>query len=148
MPRPFIVCFTESDIEDIQLTLVYAENAEHALDKYAAAVGIKEDKFLEYVYDRAEHLSLAENFWLREDYELEEYEATGKILIDEAEFRRRVVEFFGENREYAALYLEYYYSNREPGQGDFPAEMLQYIWFEAQWAEVLVADLDELPAIE
>lgn len=148
MFRPFIVSFTESAIEDTRLSLVYAENEEHALDKFAAQVGIHEENFLEYVYDRAENLSLAENFWLREDHELEEYEATGKVLIDEAEFRQRVVEFFGENREFAALYLEYYYNNREPGQGEFPAEMLQYIWFEAEWAEVLVVALDDLPVIE
>lgn len=148
MPRQYIVGFSESDIEDIRLALVHAENAEHALDKYAAEVGIKEEKFIEYVYDRAVDLSLAENFWLREDYELEEYVITGKILIDEAEFRRRVKEFFGENRVYAEQYLEYYYNNHESGQGDFPAEMLLYIWFEAQWADVLVVALDDLPVIE
>jgi len=148
MPKQYIVCFTESDIEDTQLTLVNAENEEHALDKYAAAIGIKEEKFIEYVYDRAVYLSLAENFWLREDYELEEFEATGKVLIDDEEFKRRVKEFFGENKEYAEQYLEYYYSNREPAEGNFPPDMLEYIWFEAQWADVLVAPLDELPVIE
>ncbi len=148
MPRQYIVGFSESEIEDIHLALVNAENPEHALDKYAAEIGIKEEKFIEYVYDRAVELSLAENFWLREDYELEEYEKSGRVLIDEAEFRRRVKEFFGENREYAEQYLEYYYSNREPVQGNFPDEMLVYIWFEAQWADVLVVALDDLPVIE
>jgi hypothetical protein len=148
MPQQFIVGFTESGLEDVQLTIVNGENEEHALDKYARAVGIKEEHFIEYVYDRAVHLTLAENFWLREEHELDEYEATGRVMINDAAFRQRVNEFFGENRDYAERYLEYYYGNRDLTQGDFPEDMLIYIWFEAQWAEVLVAPLAGLPVIE
>lgn len=148
MPQKFIVGFTESEIEDIQLTLVIAENPEHALDKYAKAIGIKEPHFLDYIYDRSFNLTLAQDLWLQEDYELEEYETTGKVLIDDNAFQQRVKAFFGGNQDFAMMYLEYYYSNREPGENPFPPDMLQYIWFEAEWAEVLVAPLSDLPVIE
>jgi hypothetical protein len=148
MDKQYIVGFTESTLEDIQLTLVNAENEEHALDKFALQVGIKEPKFIEYVYDRSVNLSFAENFWLMMESEQEEFDATGNIIIDDEHFKERVRDFFGDNREWASLFIDYYFSD-QPAQDDlFPDEMLIFIWFEAEWAEVMVASLEDLPVIE
>lgn len=148
MAKQYIVGFAESALEEVQLTRVIAENEEHALDKFAEAVGIKEPKFIEYVYDRSINLSFAENFWLREEYEAEEFDSTGSVLIDDVEFKQRVREFFGDNRDWADLYIDYYFSDEDEQRDSFPKEMLIYIWFESEWAEVMVADLDELPVVE
>lgn len=142
MARKYIVGFSESAIEDVQLTIVNAENPEHALDKFAVGIGIKEPKFIEYVYDRPV-------IWLATDEEIEEYDETGVLTIDDEELKRRVKEFFGENTDYAQAYLDYYYSDQKASEDTFPKDMLLYIWFESDWAaDVLVAPLDELPVIE
>jgi len=69
-------------------------------------------------------------------------------LIDDVEFKQRVREFFGDNRDWADLYIDYYFSDEDEQRDSFPKEMLIYIWFESEWAEVMVADLDELPVVE
>lgn len=148
MSTAYIVGFTESSIEEISLTIVHANNAEHALDKFASAVGIKESKFIEYVYDRSIEVSLAENFWLQTEEEIEAYEKDENVLVDTVEFDRRVKEFFGSNQDFATLYLDYYHSDRSTTDDLFPDEMLTYIWFEAEWAEVVVAALDDLPVVQ
>lgn len=148
MVKQYIVGFAESALEEIGLTLVNAENEEHALDKFAEQVGIIEPKFIEYVYDRSINLSFAENFWLREEYEAEEFESTGKVLIDETEFRNRVEQFFGENKDWSDQYLKYYYSEQQAGEDTFSKDMLTFIWFESEWAEVVIAPLESLPVIE
>jgi hypothetical protein len=148
MPKQFIVGFTESAIEDVALTVVYAENAEHALDKFAEHVGIREEKFLEYVYDRSANLAFPENFWLQDEEELEAFENDGTLLVDQDEFKRRVKEFFGQNRDFSDLYLKYHSSDQPAAPDMFPKEMLLFIWFEVDWNEVLVAAYEELPVIE
>jgi len=148
MAKQYIVGFSQSDIEDVLLAVVYAENEEHALDKYARSIGIREEDFIQYVYDRSVTVSLAENFWLREGYEQEAYDSTGEVMIDDEGFKQRVKEFFGTNTDYTDQYLAYYYSDREPGDVTFPDDMLTYIWFEAEWSEVLVVPLQDLPVIE
>jgi hypothetical protein len=90
-------------------------------------------------------MSFAENFWLQTEGEETLFDKTGRIVIDDEEFKKRVRAFFGGHRDYAERYIAYYFDAEDrPKSGPFPPEMLIYMWVKSDFSRVTAVELDDL----
>jgi hypothetical protein len=117
----------EDSYEDGSMFRVLAKNKKEALNKFAN-VFYKFDKiFLEDVYIKSVNMSFAEKFFFQTDIETKTFCETGKVLINENEFKKRVKLFFDKNEKYSEIYLNYYL-NESDEKTIFPDEMLLFMW--------------------
>ena len=142
----FIVVTGEDTFNNGQtLYLVSANDEKEALIKYAEQVAITDDDFLHYAYDVTMNAGFAEHFWVMSD------EGDGN-----SEFSKNaVIEFFGENKDFAESYIKFYTSyleafdkgEEEYEYEDFPKEMLAHIFVNTNWSYANSFDLRKLKTI-
>jgi hypothetical protein len=134
----YIVGHSESNFGEQDFVVLSAENEQDAIKKFLDLYGIKEDIFLEHVYDRSINFSFAEHFWLVTDNENEHFENTGEVLIDKDIFNQRVRDFFGHHSDYANSYINHYWSDKEykPEEKLFSDGMLIYIWMQSDFGSI------------
>ena len=106
--------FDLNNIDPDTMLITNAVTPEGAKQNYAFEVGIKEQWFQEDVYDRSVNMSFAERFFLQSEVELDRFSKDGTILIDDAEFERRVRRFFGSRPPWARLYLSMWNDQETP----------------------------------
>ena len=87
-------------------------------------------EFLEYIYSLVPNASFAEQFWFQTEDENAALEEKGEIIIDKDTFNKRVRDAFGQNQDYAEMYLEYYWGNEENKdyKSKFSDKMLMFMW--------------------
>jgi hypothetical protein len=147
MPK-YLVCFSQSPFEEQEFKIINASSENEAIDKYIKVFAVTDNDFLEYVYDKSVSTSFAENFWMQTEEENIIFHETAQITIGDGEFNKRVRAFFGRHRDYAKLYIDYYYSDKDsPGIDQFPEEMLVYIFVNSNHSQVTAVKLDDIGEI-
>jgi hypothetical protein len=138
------VGFSESEAQEQDFKMIEASSANEAIDTFIQTFAIAEDLFVEYVYSRSVNMSFAENFWVQTEGEETLFHKTGRIVIDDEEFKKRVRAFFGGHRDYAERYIAYYFDAEDrPNTGSFPQEMLIYMWVKSDFSGVTAVELDD-----
>ena len=138
------VGFSESEAQEQDFKMIEASSANEAIDTFIQTFAIAEDLFVEYVYSRSVNMSFAENFWLQTEGEETLFNKTGRIVIDDEEFKNRVRAFFGRHRDYAERYIAYYFDAEDRAKsGHFPQEMLIYMWVHSDFSGVTAVELDD-----
>ncbi len=124
--------------------LVDAKTKEEAINKFANFYVKDDEAFKEYVFERCVNMSFAEKFWMETDEETSHFMETGEVLINEAEFQKRVALFFKDHPTYSEQYLNYYL-NEDVSSDTLCEELLIFIWM-AEWDErsYLVVDLNQI----
>jgi hypothetical protein len=141
----YLVCFSQSSFEEQEYKIVNASSENEAIDKYIKVFGVTDNDFLEYVYNKSVNTSLAENFWMQTEEEDIIFNETAQIIIGDDEFKKRVRAFFGRHRDYAGLYIDHYFSDKDsPGFDQFPEEMLVYIYVNSAHSQVTAVKLDDI----
>jgi len=147
MPK-YLVCFSQSPFEEQEFKIINASSENEAIDKYIKVFAVTDNDFLEYVYDKSVSTSFAENFWMQTEEENIIFHETAQITIGDGEFNKRVRAFFSSHRDYAELYIDHYYSDQDsPGIGQFPEEMLVYIFVNSNHSQVTAVKLDDIGEI-
>jgi hypothetical protein len=148
MPK-YLVGYDEDPFGDQDFVIVNAADEDEAIERFIKTVAITEDIFLEHIYEKAVNMSLAEMFWFQTEDEMDRFMQEGEVVISVEEFERRVKEFFGPHADFAARYLEYYFSEDDEIPSElFPEEMLMYIWSESDWADdVIAVPLDDVEEV-
>lgn len=140
----YLVGFSESEAQEQDFKMIEASSENEAIDTFIQTFAIAEDIFVEYVYSRSVNMSFAENFWLQTEGEETLFNKTGRIVIDDEEFKKRVRAFFGGHRDYAERYIAYYFNAEDcPNTGPFPQEMLIYMWVHSDFSGVTAVELDD-----
>ena len=143
MPK-YLVGFSDSEYQEQDSKMIDALSENEAIDKFIKVFAIAEDIFVEYVYSKSINCSIAEQFWLQTEDENTLFNKTGQIVIDDEEFKKRVRAFFGRHRDYADLYIDYYFSAEDrPKTGHFPEEMLIYMWVNCDFGHVTAVELKD-----
>ena len=143
----YLVGFSESEAQEQDFKRIEASSENEAIDTFIQAFAIADDLFVEYVYSRSVNLSFAEHFWMQTEGEATLFEKTGRIGIDDEEFKKRVRAFFGRHHDYAERYMAYYFDAEDrPKTGPFPQEMLVYIWVNSDFSNVTAVELDDSEA--
>ena len=125
--------FQPDDTDPDLMLITNAATPEGAKQNYAYKVGIKEKWFIGDVYDRCVNMSFAERFFLQTRKESAQFTMDGTILIDDAEFERRVRCFFGDRPPWARRYLAMWNDRETPGdmlseRHPFPDDMLIFMY--------------------
>jgi hypothetical protein len=143
----YLVGFSDSESPEQDVKRIEASNENEAIDKFIQAFAIADDLFVEYVYSRSVNMSFAEHSWLQTEGEDTLFSKTGRIVIDDEEFKKRVRAFFGRHRDYAERYIAYYFDAEDrPKTGHFPQEMLVYMWVHSDFSRVTAVELDDSEA--
>jgi hypothetical protein len=146
MPK-YLVCFSKSPFEEQEFKIVNTSSESEAIDKYIK-VFVTDNDFLTYVYDKSVNMSFAENFWMRTEDENIIFHKTARVIIGDEEFKKRVRAFFSRHLDYAELYIDHYFSDKDsPSVDPFPEEMLVYIWVNSNYSDVTVVKLDDIGEI-
>lgn len=127
------------------LYLISAKDEKEALTKYAEHIAVTDDDFLYYAYSVSMDEGVAGHFWVMGD------EGNGSMEFSKDE----VIEFFGENKDFAKSYIKFYTSyleafdkdEEEFEYEDFSKEMLAYIFINSNWSYVRAFDLKKLKTI-
>ena len=147
MPK-YLICFSESPFEEREFKIVNAASENEAIDKYIKVMAITDNDFLAYVYDKSVNTSFAENFWMQTEEEALIFHETARIIIGDEEFKKRIRTFFSKHRDYAELYINHYYSNKDsPRIDQFPEEMLVCIYVNSGHSQVTAVKLDDIGVI-
>ena len=147
MPK-YLVCFSKSPFEEQEFKIVNASSESEAIDKYIKVFAVTDNDFLNYVYDKSVNTSFAENFWMQTEDEDIIFHETAQIIIEDEEFKKRVRAFFRRHRDYAELYIDHYYSDKDSLRIDqFPEEMLVYIYVNSGHSQVTAVKLDDIGEI-
>jgi hypothetical protein len=85
----YLVGFSDSESPEQDFKMIEASSANEAIDTFIQTFAIAEDLFVEYVYSRSVNMSFAENFWLQTEGEDTLFNKTGRIVIDDEEFKKR-----------------------------------------------------------
>jgi hypothetical protein len=150
MSRKYLVGSGDSEFKEQGFAIVNADNPQEALIKYVRVIGVYEDTFLGYLYEKSVNMSFAENFWLQKEEEQELFNDNGSIEVDDDEFKRRVRDFFKEHHDFASHYINYYFGDYldTPEPDYFPVEMRVFMFLNDTWAEGFIAipmtDLQEI----
>ncbi len=140
----YLVGFSESEAQEQDFKMIEASSENEAIDTFIQTFAIAEDLFVEYVYSRSVNMSFAEQFWLQTEGEDTLFNKTGRIVVDDEEFKKRVRAFFGRHRDYAERYIAYYFDAEDcPNTGPFPQEMLIYMWVYSDFSGVTAVELDD-----
>ena len=140
----YLVGFSESESQEQDFKMIEASSENEAIDTFIQTFAIAEDIFVEYVYSRSVNMSFAENFWMQTESEETLFDKTGRIAIDNEEFKQRVRVFFGRHCDYAERYIAYYFNAEDcPNTGPFPQEMLIYMWVHSDFSRVTAVELDD-----
>ena len=144
----YLVCFSQSPFEEQEFKIVNASSENEAIAKYVKVFSVTDNDFLEYVYDKSVNTSFAENFWMQTEDEKIIFHKTAKLIIGDEEFKKRIMAFFNSHRDYAELYIDHYYSDKDsPGIDPFPEEMLTYIYVKSGHSQVTAVKLDDIEEI-
>lgn len=125
--------FQSDDTDPDRMLITNAATPEGAKQNYAYKMGIKEQWFQEDVYTRSVNMSFAERFYLQSQEELDRFSVDGTILIDQAEFERRVRRLFASRPPWARLYLSMWNDQETPQDmlhvtHPFPDDMLIFMY--------------------
>jgi hypothetical protein len=153
MNNKFFVGIADSMFEEGSFCIVSASNTEEAINKFIEYYAIRSENLMKYIYDKSINMSFAEGFWFQTKKEHKHFESTGEKSIKNKEFKHRITQFFGEHRDFAKMYLDFYFSEDDYFTDDwhflkdnvkeehrFPAEFFVYIWKNSDWAEVVAFD--------
>ena len=125
--------------------VVQADSKELALEQYIGQVGIRDEAFIEHVYDRSIGTGFAKSFYLMTPEDNERFWTTGQPPIDVTELSQRVATFFGAYHEFADLYTRYLL-NEDDNQ--FPDDMLFYIYWQlhdsGNWTQLEVIPVQDV----
>lgn len=128
-----------------------ASSKDEAIDKYISQIEIHSELFLEHLYDKSVNMSFAEHFWLQTEVEQKHFMSNeGDVRTTDEQFEQRVKSFFGEYKDYSALYLDWYF-DMDRGSDDvkFPTEMLLYIRYNSpDWSRPFAMRLDRIKEIK
>jgi len=161
MNNKFFVGVAESMLEEGDFCIVSASNTEEAIDKFIRYYAVKDEDLVGHIYDKSINMSFAEVFWFQTKKEHKHFESTGERSIKNKEFKHRVTKFFGEHRDFAKMYLDFYFGEDDYFTDDgqflkdnikeehqFPAEFFAYIWKNSNnWAKVVAFDLTAIEEI-
>lgn len=138
----FIVGGPDSGLEQQDFVIIRAISKEDALNLYARKIGIQDETFLEFVYEKSANVSFAERFWLETEQERQEFSSGGDFVDDEV-FSQRVRLFFREHSEWAETFLEAYFGDSpdEP-MSDFPKDMFLFMFMESWVNDVLAIEIE------
>ena len=147
MPK-YLVCFSQSLFKEREFKIVNASNENEAIAKYVKVFAVTDNDFLEYVYDKSVNTSFAENFWMGTENENIIFHETAQVITGNEEFKKRVRAFFNSHRDYAELYIDHYYSDKDrPIADPFPEEMLVYIYVNSGHSQLTAVKLDDIEEI-
>lgn len=150
MKHKYLVGMKNREFEERDFKIVSAQSEEDAIVKFLHNRLEDEPHFKEYLYDKSVNMSFAERFWLQSREEQERFSRNeGQLSINEDDFEKRARQFFAERTDFANLYLNFYYSDDEvpPAGGEFPTEMLVYIWLKNGNENILVIPIEDIPEI-
>ena len=150
MRHRYLVGFSEREFAKGEFRIITATNLSEAINAFIRNVGVKDENFLGYVYDKAVNLSFAEHFWVQDEDEVSSFTKSRAVEINEEDFKRRVREFFGGHDDFADLYLNSYFEDDDSStiNHDFPDEMLVYIWDNHDWSSLTAFDLAHVEEIQ
>jgi len=124
------------------LFIVNAINQDKAIEIFSDFFSLKDGLFLEHIYTKCVNDGFACKFWLKTKKENEHFmKNNAEVLTTDEQFKNRVRKYFGNEKEWAELYLNFYFSdnwgfNFETGLTDykFPDEMVKFLWIkEINW---------------
>ena len=114
MLEKYLIGSDDMQFVEAAFAVVSASSREEALDIYIDRVATHDETFRTYVYRREE------GFW-----------AKSRRFPGDSSLQERIDLFFGERRDYAALFSECFFDTDtypESITREFPQEMLSYIW--------------------
>jgi hypothetical protein len=137
MSQQFLVELIDALDDDPPFARIPAPDAPTAIWIFLTMITPTDEPFLQYVYATSITLSFAEYFWIRTDAD-DALLMQGALHVSDDAFAERVQRFFGARRDYAELYLRYYFSadGAAPPRGSFPPEMLAFIWLHTRYGAV------------
>jgi hypothetical protein len=161
MSNKFFVGIAESMIEEGDFCIVSASNTEEAINKFIEYFAVRSENLMKYVYDKSINMSFAAGFWFQTKKENKHFQSTGEKSIKNKEFKHIITQFFGEHRDFAKMYLDFYFSEDDyisdnwdflkdnvKEEHQFPAEFFAYIWKNSNnWAKVVAFDLTAIEEI-
>jgi hypothetical protein len=143
----YLVGISDFNFEEAKLVIINAENKQNAIEKYIANIEIKDEIFLENVYDSAYNMSYAEQLYV---------DNNGTYLFDDCGnpryshdeidkfFNNNVRKLFKGNEEWYNLYM--FMTNQEEGEEKivFPDEMLIHMYKNSNCIdEILCFDMEK-----
>lgn len=139
----FIVGGTDSEFSQQDFVIIRAASKQDALNLYAHEIGIQDQTYLEFIYEKTVNMSFAEQFWLETDEEKRRFDSGGDVVATDEVFRERVKAFFRDHPEWGEIYLDAYFggSPDEP-MSDFPGDMLLFIFSETWINDVLAIEIE------
>jgi len=123
------------------LLIVKAASKEEAVGKYGLWAGIKEEWFLDFVYDCWGVDGFAFQLWRTGRGDIEQVQRPTS-----QEFRKKVGVFFGDRADFAEMYFAYYRDDQM--ECIFPDEMLLYVWQHAEWHGIRAFLLDDIARLD
>ena len=146
----FLIGDGESALAERQFKVVEAEDADGALETYITEVAIRDDHFIEHIYTRGVNRGFGKKFYLVTPEDNEKFWTTGEPPVSKEVFGERVREFFGDNGNFADLYLQFYFIDPTQSRTSvmFPDDMMVFIFDHLRetedWMALEVIPLDDV----
>jgi hypothetical protein len=116
-----------------RIALVRAEDPDEARrlfwDRYAARDAAQSSYEWEYLKTKAVNDGYCEQFWLYTQEEKAAFRANGDVIATDDQFKSRVREWFGDEVEFAEMYLNAYFEDPESVmiESKLPTALLAYV---------------------
>lgn len=144
MSQHFLVELIDTLDDAPTFARIVAPDADTAITSFLTTFAPTHQLFLDYVASTTVTLSFAESFWIQTDAE-DDLFAQGQLPLNDGVFAARVQQFFGEHRDYADLYLTYYFNAEsiDSPRPNFPPAMFAYIWRHTNFSELRALPVGE-----
>lgn len=144
----YLVGYGEHEFKDGDFYLVDAPTREDAIAAFALNIGIREEAWIEWIYERVANDCFAERFWLTNKATPGYDKQIGRYLATPEQFVANVRQFFGPRQDFAQMYLYIWNESDEPTISvEFPTDMQVYMWLNSEWREDSAFDIDSIKHI-
>lgn len=144
MRNKFLVGQTLEQFGERKFQLIEADTADEAKIKFVKEQDLIDFDFEEYLISKSQFESFAGRFWQETLPNQSLFLGVGQTTSRE-KFEEKIRKFFGNNPEYAELYLNEYFSDADEIDLDtFPDEMKIMIYINSEYEQITAFDLNEL----
>lgn len=147
MDKQYIVGDSEISFGEGEFHIITAKSSDEAINKFIKEFAVQEDIFLTHVYDKSINMSFATKFWLQNQEDEDRYMESAEALISEDEFKSRVYDFFGTDRNHADIFIDYYFSDEDEEDAKekelFTQDMLVHMWTGLPFCKVEAFELEK-----
>lgn len=123
--------------------IVKAKAKGEAVNIFCEYYVLKDKSFRDNIYERTVNMSFAEKFWIQTKEEERRFNDNGEIIVTKENFIERVKEYFGEKKEWAEIYIDYFFNYKiKRKDNPFSDEMIKFMWYKQEnWCSIAIIDL-------